>query len=682
LLRVLVPITCLVVCIFIGQHCRAERGYVLVEVQDTQKRPVRGVEIGIDGLGGSKLSGEDGKAKIPIGNAANEGDWFSLTLLHSPGGKDLAIISPWDNRAQIPSFADKPENFVLIVVVQRGDRAALESGSVLASIVAKIDKANFSNPANDQNQREDPTANLDLVAKQYGLSPGEVDQAIRAWGAKTTDPYDAGLAALYIRDFPKASAQLQDSLKRREENLTADQESVAQDQDRVAAASFFLGLSLFHEGKYQESEHAFDRALQIRPDEAASLNNKGLDLWLLGDHEGAELLFRKAMQVSEKALGPDNLPEADYLHNLAEMHYGRGDYAGAEPLYRRALAITEKTMGPDSTVVAPQLDYLGRLLKAKGDTAEAESSFRQALAIFEKAEGPDDPDLIIYIVDLASLLNARGDNAEAEPLFRRALAISSEKASGANYLVEADRLEGLGAYLSSKGDYSGAETFLRRVVAMREKALGPDNSEAESGPNSPRDTLYKSQARSLSNLANVLNSEGDHAGAEALFRRALDIDERTLGPSDPTVGNDLNNIANPLKERGDYAGAETLCRRALAILDGAQSAIPGMLVACLNNLADILNNEADYPGAEAQYRRVLQITEKTLGPDDPNLAGIIDNLAHALFEERKYAEAEPLLRRALEIQERALKPDDPSLAATLEGLGAVLYDNGDCPEAE
>jgi hypothetical protein len=40
--------------------------------------------------------------------------------------------------------------------------------------------------------QEDPKTNLEIVAKQYGLKPGELDQAIRVWGAKTSEPYEVG----------------------------------------------------------------------------------------------------------------------------------------------------------------------------------------------------------------------------------------------------------------------------------------------------------------------------------------------------------------------------------------------------------------------------------------------------------------------------------------------------------
>lgn len=48
--------------------CLAEHGFVVVLVQDTQHRPVRRVEIGIEGIGGSKLTGDDGKAQLAVGS--------------------------------------------------------------------------------------------------------------------------------------------------------------------------------------------------------------------------------------------------------------------------------------------------------------------------------------------------------------------------------------------------------------------------------------------------------------------------------------------------------------------------------------------------------------------------------------------------------------------------------------
>jgi Flp pilus assembly protein TadD len=325
---------------------------VLVQVQDAGKHPIRGLEIGIDGRGGSRITGDDGKAALPIGNTTKEGDWLSLAILHAPAGKDFVMISPWDSRAQVPSFEDKPENFIRVVVVQRGDRAALESGTVMTSLVAKL---NIDNSTRSAETPANPKANLVALATQYGLSPEDVDQAIRAWGAKTTDPYDAGLAALYERDYPKASAQLQDSLQQRELKLTADTKSVLQERQQVADTAFFLGASLYEQARYLESARAYQECLRIRNNDVVVMNNLALSLHKAGDFAAAEPLYRNVIQIVEKLGGPDDLPLAMSLNNLAVLRKDKGDYSEAESLYRRSLGIRERILGPDDPRVATTL---------------------------------------------------------------------------------------------------------------------------------------------------------------------------------------------------------------------------------------------------------------------------------------------------------------------------------------
>ena len=147
-----------------------------------------------------------------------------------------------------------------------------------------------------------PKTNLEAVAKQFGLSPEELDKAIKAWGTKTTDPYEAGLAALYARNYDKATTDLRTSLSQREEKLASDQKAVGDDQGQVADVSFFLGQSLYGQGKYKESAAAYQRCLQIRPDDANVLNNTALSLKLAGDYAGAEPLLQRAIAIDEKTL--------------------------------------------------------------------------------------------------------------------------------------------------------------------------------------------------------------------------------------------------------------------------------------------------------------------------------------------------------------------------------------------
>jgi len=85
---------------------------------------------------------------------------------------------------------------------------------------------------------------------------------------------------------------------------------------------------------------------------------------LLLQAQGDEPLYRRALKIYEKQLGPDHPDAATSLgnFNLAALLQAHGNLDAAEPLYRRALAIYEKQLGPDHLSVAASLNNLVRLL--------------------------------------------------------------------------------------------------------------------------------------------------------------------------------------------------------------------------------------------------------------------------------------------------------------------------------
>ena len=300
---------------------------------------------------------------------------------------------------------------------------------------------------------------------------------------------------------------------------------------------------------YNEMIEQYERTSPDASKLAYRIHDTASFLNLNARYEGAEPLYRRALAIVEKVLGPEHPVTAAGLNNLALLFRTRGDYEGAEPLLRRALAIREKVLGPKDPGMALSLNNLALQFRTRGDYEGAEPLFRRALAIWEKALGPEHPDTALSLHNLAELLYTRGDYEGAEPLLRRALAIR-EKVLGPEHPVTATSLNNLAALLYTKGDYEGAEPLYRRALAIREKVLGPE---------------HPVTAGSLNNLALLLRIKGDYEGAEPLFRRALAIWEKVLGPEHPDTALSLCNLALLFRTRGDYEGAEPLLRRALAI---------------------------------------------------------------------------------------------------------------------
>lgn len=106
------------------------------------------------------------------------------------------------------------------------------------------------------------------VAREFGLPADEVERAIRAWAEKVTDPYEKGPTTLHEGTYPGASKSLAASLEIREKELR-------QAQNDVADAAFFLGASLYEQGRYRESAEAYRKALgggTAAPESMARMN--------------------------------------------------------------------------------------------------------------------------------------------------------------------------------------------------------------------------------------------------------------------------------------------------------------------------------------------------------------------------------------------------------------------------
>ena len=73
-----------------------------------------------------------------------------------------------------------------------------------------------------------------------------------------------------------------------------------------------------------------------------------------GQYEEALRRLELALKEAE-AFGEQDPRYATTLNNLASVYEAQGRYAQAEPLYKRALAIREKALGPDHPDVAQSL---------------------------------------------------------------------------------------------------------------------------------------------------------------------------------------------------------------------------------------------------------------------------------------------------------------------------------------
>ena len=189
-------------------------------------------------------------------------------------------------------------------------------------------------------------------------------------------------------------------------------------------------------------------------------------------------------------------------------------------------------------------------------------------------------------------------------------------------------------------------------------------------------------ARLMNQLGLLLKSKCLFRQAEALYRRALAIDEAAFGADHPEVAIDLNNLASLLWATNRLAETEPLMRRVVAIFEQALGPDHPNVATALNNLAQLLDATNRLAEAEPLMRRALQIDEAAFGPDHPNVAIRLNNLALLLQDTNRLAEAEPLIRRVLENDEAAFGHDHPRVATDLNNLAQLLQATNRLAEAE
>lgn len=281
-------------------------------------------------------------------------------------------------------------------------------------------------------------------------------------------------------------------------------------------------------------------------------------------------------------------------------------------------------------------------------------------------------------IDRFLLIHERDD----EELRRYWIWLKDERTMGQAYLDSFDSWSGapgredaglgeasnsLGYFLCTAALYDAAEPLYRRALEIAEKSFGPEH------PN---------VATVLNNLAGLLPDTNRFAEAELLLRRAMKIEEKIYGPDHPWVARKLVNLGALFQDTNRLEEAEPLFRRGLAILERSLGPDHPEVATVLNDLAELLRDTNRLQEAERFYRGALEAWERSLGPDHPNVASALNNLARLLQITNRFREAELFVLRALEIDEKSYGPDHPKVAICLCNLAGLFRETNRLKEAE
>jgi tetratricopeptide (TPR) repeat protein len=620
----------IVLCFTAAVQVGAEIGYVMVQITDLHHRPIAKIEIEIEGYGGVSVSGTDGKARIPIGRSAEPGDPITLALVSQPTADRLVILSPWDGRATVPRFEDKPENYIPVELVPQGKKELLENeafnrgAATNVSFVRQRYVSDQQSPAaslvyssSDLNVQGSPASTkteiarnigtdsavksqvpLDQVAEKYGFSPQSLDHAIRAWGAKSNSAYDVGIFSYYRADFETAAQKLEQAFSGAQKEPARTPGQAFQKERLMTNSAYFLGSSLSELGKYTRATNAYLEYLSFVPNNVYVLDNVARNFQEEQNYAAAKKYSDKAETVARRTYKPDDPRLASVLDTSGLTALVGGDAGRAEKLFMEAIDIDKRGLPGAGHNLAATYNNLGIALEIQRRYAEAESAFQDAIAMDDRLLGKD------------NLQSARYRN-------------------------------NLGMLWDTTHQYERAAKEFRSLLDLRLRLQMHNHPDV---------------AKTLANLAHALVGLNQYSEAQKYSIQALDLDRAIFGTVSVQVAEDLYSLAQVQIFLKDYVSAERNLYEALKInklLSGGDSL---NYARTLNLLADASWRLGKFETAESQSAKALPILDKTLPSDSPFLAVCWEQSGIILASNHRMNEAVTALEKALNIANESLGP--------------------------
>jgi tetratricopeptide (TPR) repeat protein len=283
---------------------------------------------------------------------------------------------------------------------------------------------------------------------------------------------------------------------------------------------------------------------------------KGYNALARGALDEALALRAEGVDKLERALGPESVELADALAELCYTQYAARKLEPGAPACHRSLRILEQTYGPEHPLIARPLTSLGAFLSARGQYDDALPHFERAAKVARLGLGPDSADLAIYENNVGYTLSVLGRYAEARTHLEEAVALH-ERTLGPTHPDLAYDLVNLARTLHGLGQNTNAEARARRALAILEKG----------GP-----TQVRLDALTL--LGRLALSERRPRDAEALFRDAVALSEKTYGAQHYTVSTGLTGLGKALLQSGRAAAAQPLLRRAQGLREKHEGVDP------------------------------------------------------------------------------------------------------------
>ncbi len=299
---------------------------------------------------------------------------------------------------------------------------------------------------------------------------------------------------------------------------------------------------------YRHADAAMQQVGKSAEDDARLSQNLGVLHLDLGEFDQSEAAYQRAVELEPN---PVSTGAANAINDLALLNEKRGDYDKALEFHQRALEIRTELGGARHPDVAGSHNNIGLVLHNRGEFREAKRHYELALDIETEAAGPDSLTLTNALNNLGASLNALGEIEQARETFERCLAIRQKHLEPDDPLI-ASVYKGLGAIATDLDDFELAREHYSNALAILEKAYDPK---------------HYLVGEMLFRTADLARRTEDYARADEFFERAREAFVASFPGGHPFIGLTVRDHARVRLSQGEYAVAQAGFEKALPELE-------------------------------------------------------------------------------------------------------------------
>jgi CHAT domain-containing protein len=352
-------------------------------------------------------------------------------------------------------------------------------------------------------------------------------------------------------------------------------------------------------------------------------------------------------------------------------------YREAISIFEKSLKLAKQHFGEMSVEYADHMTVLGNVYAIIANYAISEQYFKNAIAIYQKVLGESNTEYIIRLKQILTLeinfLENQFQEFYKKRLLKEALHTSKiicEKMlqlKGENNPDYIDSLYNLASIYREDYDYANAEMLYKRAMNLRQRTLGENNIDF---------------AHAVYTLAGLYSEKNQYDNAEPLYQRSLEIIDSISGKENVYYAHGLNSLGELYLKSGKYDRAELFLRKAAEIRSRivGQSSID--FANSVNNLGVLYRIVGDYDKSIYHLAAALKILSPVYKDYVRPYHICLANLASVSLYKGEYRDAISLYSYALKALEDTLGQDNRDFAETLRCIGSIYYMMGDLSLSE